>query len=298
MLPNSSRTLTVSAFDANNYQFTADSVATRTGRFGERFISRRNINASQALPTFDHIVPTNTQIAFDAKFTSGCSYAGNDAANRFSRDANFRRFTPGTTIVFDSPKGVYQPHEEGKPGRNKSVLVKVSMSTPSRYVSPVIDMQRASFAFTENRIDNQVAATPNNTQNVPILYVDETDPVSGTSIAKHVTKPVTLIEDATGLKVLVAANVPPEANFEMYYRVYRAADGDLLDTRPWIQVEAENVQPKDANKTIFREYEYLIGGTEGTLPEFTQFQLKIVMKSSNVCRVPRFRDLRAIAMVD
>lgn len=298
MLPKTGRTLTVSAFDANNYQFAADSAATRTGRFGNRFISRRNISASQALPTLDHIVPTNTQIAFDVKFTSGSSYAGNDAANRFSRDATFTRFTPGTTIVFDSPKLVAQPHEEQKASREKSTLVKVSMSTPSRYVSPVLDMQRASFAMTENLIDNQVASTPNNTQNVPILYVDETDANSGSSIAKHITKPVTLIEDATGLKVLVAANVPTEADFEVYYRTYRAADGDLLDTRPFVKVEPENVQPKDANKTIFREYEYLIGGTEGTLNEFTQFQLKIVMKSSNVCKVPRFRDLRAIALVD
>jgi hypothetical protein len=52
----------------------------------------------------------------------------------------------------------------------------------------------------------------------------------------------------------------------------------------------------DDDPLIFRQYEYLIGGVGGTLPAFTKFKLKIVMRSTNQATVPRFRDLRAIAL--
>ena len=40
----------------------------------------------------------------------------------------------------------------------------------------------------------------------------------------------------------------------------------------------------------------LAGGTEGTLPEFVNFQLKIVLKATNKAHVPTIKDLRTIAL--
>jgi len=54
--------------------------------------------------------------------------------------------------------------------------------------------------------------------------------------------------------------------------------------------------PSDDNPDVFREYSYLEGGLGGISPAFTQFQIKIVFKSNNSCKVPVIRDIRAIAM--
>ena len=58
----------------------------------------------------------------------------------------------------------------------------------------------------------------------------------------------------------------------------------------------ETNNPSDDDNETFREYAYLIGGQGGELPNFTQFQLKIVMQSTNQAHVPLFRNLRVIAM--
>jgi hypothetical protein len=130
--------------------------------------------------------------------------------------------------------------------------------------------------------------------NVPLNYVDETEPTGGSSASKHITKTITLKEPAVGLKVLLAANKSPGTDFILYYRVAEA-DKDIRTTNWTIEPTTSN-NPTDDNPIIFREYQYLIGGTEGTLPEFTTFQLKIVMRSTDRSRAPIIKDLRAIAL--
>ena len=56
--------------------------------------------------------------------------------------------------------------------------------------------------------------------------------------------------------------------------------------------------PPDDNPNAFRDYRYLAGGLQGQLDEFTEFQVKIVMQSTNSSVVPMFKDLRVIALND
>ena len=93
---------------------------------------------------------------------------------------------------------------------------------------------------------------------------------------------------------MLAANRPPQADFQVYWRC--GGDGDNLDQFLWTLVEPENTLPPDTNKNVFREYRYLVGGENGALPAFTKFQAKIVMRSTNSAQVPTFRDLRMIAL--
>ena len=63
------------------------------------------------------------------------------------------------------------------------------------------------------------------------------------------------------------------------------------------QVNSAEVNlPADNDRVTFREYEYLAGGIGGTLPAFTTYQVKVVMKSRNSSRPPKIRDLRVIAL--
>jgi hypothetical protein len=164
-----------------------------------------------------------------------------------------------------------------------------------------------------NLIDNQDSASTNNPLNLPLTYVAETDPANGSHLSKHITVPINLEQPAVGLKVLIGANRPNLANFDLYYRTipagadtninfdlyYRTipagADTNIEDISYSLAAQDTIVQT-DENPDIFREYEYTIGGLSGTLTPFTTFQLKIVMRSSNSSKIPTFRDLRAIAL--
>jgi hypothetical protein len=112
-----------------------------------------------------------------------------------------------------------------------------------------------------------------------------------------------LKQAAQGLKIFVDINKPPSASFDLYYRL---ADGDDdIFGVSWIRAFAENNPPDDkfdaetydVSKLNYTEYNYLLGGTEGTLDDFTSFQLKVVMKSTNTCEIPVMKAIRAIALI-
>jgi hypothetical protein len=94
---------------------------------------------------------------------------------------------------------------------------------------------------------------------------------------------------------------PPAADFDVYYRTGADADVDLYENE-WVLVTPQN-SPPDAvyslsdDNLAFQEYRYLIGGTEGDLPDFVSFQIKVVMRSSNTCQPPVLNNIRAIALI-
>jgi hypothetical protein len=167
------------------------------------------------------------------------------------------------------------------------------MFTNDENVSPVIDMQRATVLAVSNTIDKP-AASPGAGFNVPINYVAETDPKGGSSVAKHISSPITLAESAVGMTIFIAANKPSAASFDVYYRV--ASGDDNISDISWTIVTPETALISDDNPDIFREYAYLVGGNTGTLDAFNQMQIKIVMVSENSSKVPILRDIRSIAL--
>ena len=104
-----------------------------------------------------------------------------------------------------------------------------------------------------------------------------------------------MAEQAVGLKIILSANRPTDADFEVYYKIGNT-DDDFNDVN-WVKVEKESLLPADNDGITFRDYEYLAGGIGGDLPTFTKYQVKIVMTTTNSSRIPIIKDLRAIALV-
>ena len=165
--------------------------------------------------------------------------------------------------------------------------MKLNLSTDDVKVSPVIDMQRMSVATFENVIDSGGGGSFN--------YIPETDALNGSAACKHITRPVTLEEPAVGLKILFAANRPTPASFSVYYKT--GTSDDNLDDIAYTLIAESTANPADDDGTTFRQYEFLPGGTEGTLNQFTKFQVKVVMQSTNSSKPPKIKDLRVIALV-
>ena len=115
--------------------------------------------------------------------------------------------------------------------------------------------------------------------------------------------------------MIVGANVPPEADFRVFYRLYSADSSEVsLTYRPFpgfknlidsdgdgfgdlVIDEANNdgrpdaiVNPSGFND--FNEYQF----TADDLEQFSGFTIKIVMMSTNECSPVRLKDLRILAL--
>lgn len=284
---------TITALDQTGYTFTADSAATSDAIGGGTVLATQNIMFDVVQPNIQTLVPNDTSVAFSGKFTTGKSLAGNETP--YQKLSTFQDIFVGENNLFTSPRMIANATlEAAELGAGvRSATIKVDFSTLSTEVSPVIDLQRASLTLINNIIDNQDSAATSGF-NVPLNFVDETDPSEGSMVAKHITKQVTLEEDAVGLKILLAANRPSVGGIKVYYRT-NSGEASITEV-PWVQAALERAIPSDENPEIFREYEYLVGGLGGALQPFTSFQVKIVFTSTNSSKVPVVRDLRVIAL--
>jgi hypothetical protein len=293
-------TFTVQNVDPSGFTINVPSLAAptpyariKTG--GESVTVNQSYRYEILWPSIEDLHPINTSIVYSARTTSGRSYAGIETPNVLETSYNDitikqNNYYPSTRLLTYSDK------------RQDSLIVKAAMTTESPYVSPVIDLQRASATLIGNLIDNPstVATT---TTNKPAIFTPETS--EGSAAAKHITKPVTLANSAVGLKILLGANRPSASNIRMFYKVsnespYSEALKRTVDFNeiPWVEIEPDRPVPSDENPEVFREYAYTVGDEYGLEEAFTQFQIKIVMTSSNNAKVPVLGDLRVIALGD
>lgn len=288
----------ITAVDHTGYQITADSSASsslRTG--GSAVIATRQVIMDEYQVTLSTLKPTGTGVTSGIKLTSGSSYAGNrnTTGHGYATDGSFKSTVLNEYITLSGPEVIASVKNEAvHNSTKKSVQLQVNMTTADSDVSPIIDLQRASINGVENIIDRQDSAATSG-YNVPLSFVAETDPQSGTSASKHITKPITLAETAVGLKILLAANRPNEADFDLYYRT--TTGDEVITDKAWTELPKEIIIAADEDPTIFREYSYLAGGIGGQLTPFSVFQLKIVFTSTNSSKIARIKDLRAIALV-
>ena len=292
---------TVENVDFTGFTFDADSVANSSVRVGGDSVeTTQNMVFNTYFPSVQALLPEQTTLSSSVKLTgstgAALSYSavgdvGRNQSVAFSKDAAFAAITLNEFNTTPVPKIILSDSNEAG---TKSFELKLDLSTTDTKVSPVIDLQRASVTTFENIIDRQDSSATDGF-NVPLSIVQETNASGGTHAAKHITVPVTLEEPAVGLKILLAANRPDAANFDVYFKT--AAGDETLNDKPYVLVAKEAELPADNDGTTFREYEYLAGGQVGNLSPFTQFQVKVVMTSTNSSQIPRIRDLRTIAMV-
>ena len=278
---NGTRTVTV--VDGDNFKVNAGANATSATTGGGEFTIERQNMFDVMMLKVENILPPLTTVSANAKLTSGKSIGGSETA--YQKETSYRSYPINRNIYFNTPKLLAtKRNADANLSGARSTSVKVDFTSVSSKVSPVIDLQRTSVSTIHNRVDNNNA----------IDVVTETSARGGSSLAKHLTVPITLAEKAKGLKIMLGANKPSAASFDVYFRT-NSTGGRLLDQAFTLIAPEENI-PSDDNPEVFRDYSYLPGGIGGTLNDFDQFQIKIVMKSTNSSKVSRFGDLRVIAL--
>ena len=289
----------ITKVDWTGYQFAADgAVASGTvSGGGSALRATQNMQFDTFVPNVQFISPPSTFVNADAKFISGKSFGGTETEYA---EGSFSAISLNKNNHLSSPKMIASRQNELKAGNisttdnpnQRSAQVRVGMYTSDANVSPVIDLQRTSLTVVNNLIDKQSGSGTGLI--TAIAPKAETDPIEGSSASKHISKTITLAEDAVGLKVIIAANVPNNSTFDLYFKT--ATDGENITNKSYVLASRETPVPTDDNPNVFRDHTFLIGGVGGTLDPFTQFKLKIVFVGYNSSKVPVLRDMRTIAL--
>ena len=277
---------TITAVDGTGFTFTGTQANATSSGGGNNVVISQHYKYDNIIPYLETLVPQGTSISTQMKQTSSKSLAGSETA--YVKETTFSDITLKENNFLSAPNVVTNDAKAAK-----SATMKVTMSSSNDFVSPVIDLQRASLMLIGNKIDNQASVAAAGF-NVPLNILPETDKTRGTHLSKHVTKPVSLLSNAVGLRILLSANRPSSADFDLYFKT--VIEDQQLDDTQWTLAPRDANVPSDENRDVFREYTYLIGGQNGTLTAFSAFQLKIVFRSSNSSKVPVIKDLRAIAL--
>ena len=283
----------------------------------EKGFGGKNVKISQnhqfcsLSPQFNVLTPGNgTEVNTNIRTVTGQSAGGNEVS---FVDKGFETTTLNETTFFDSPRLVASKVNEAEYldviPKNKSLTLNINMSTTDSNLSPVLDTKNSIFILGRNKINNPIGV--NNYATDPRTYALSGDPHGSV----FVSRPVTLQNPATSLKVLVAANVLPESDFRVFYRLfsfdssevsqtYRAFPGfkNLNDTDgdgfgdQIIDANQNDGRPdalvSNSGINEFKDYQFSIDN----LDAFDGFAIKIVMISTNESVTVRLKDFRAIAL--
>lgn len=219
------------------------------------------------------------------------------ATGASSAGTTFERIDFGQEHALSYEAQVYSySNEQANLGGDKSLTVRVGMSTQTSTVSPVIDMRKCSVIAIANDVNNDVT--------------DETGN-NGLAASKYISRRVVLDDgqDAEDLKVYLSNKIPSVCDVKVYGKFQNATDSTVFDDLSWVEleltkapldsnsrsgfVEYEYTIP-DANKNGSGVFEYTVGGV--TFTGYKSFAVKVIPLSSNSSVVPLVRELRAIAL--
>ena len=135
-------------------------------------------------------------------------------------------------------------------------------------------------------------------------YVPETDSAGSSSVAKYVTKEISINNPGSSITVKSTVNISNSENIKLYYKIKEASSSINFEDTNWVPFNIDGNSDFDIIATptnsISGQFEKQEDYQEMThsasnLPEFTSFAIKIIMKSDNPAYVPKVQDLRAVA---
>lgn len=192
---------------------------------------------------------------------------------------------------------------------DKSILIRANLSTTNSYVSPVIDIRRKNVYVIKNLINDD-------------LTDEETR--YGNALSKYLSQPIVLADgqDAEDIKVYITAYRPEGTDINCYVKILSAEDPVVFTDKLWtkmVMTEGSSINSSSIDTNDYREFaygfpteEYLQGtawcnasnlgivqyrNADGAIfISYKTFAIKLVFTSNVEYRVPRVRDLRAIAL--
>ena len=271
-----------------------------------------NIKASQNMP-FEVITPmvqfkniSGTNVSASLRTTTSTSMSGNEISYI---DVGFQPISINRPNFLDSPRAIFSKVNEdnslSNTFGNKSLELRLFLSSSDNRISPVIDAQRINTILTSNRINEIITNYATDSRANQIAN----DP----SAFQYISKEISMETPGTGLKLILNAYLNSYSDIRAFYCIDESSSlptftpfpgylniddaGDIIsiqnnDGSPDSQVQKSNVLEFESKDLEFKEYAFSID----QLPAFRNYRIKLVVTSTSQVYVPRIKDLRCIAI--
>ena len=269
-----------------NLQISGVNASTGVQGGGANIVASQNVPWDVLSPQIQSQVEPRTSIIARVQGTSGTSCgpfpAGTSAETSFIKDSDFQEITIGEENYFPATKIVAnQINEINRMNSVKSLTLELNLNSEVTHLSPVVDLTRCDAITTANVVNN----------------IEPTANVGTECAGNYITKVARLEKSASGLKVMLAANVWSDSTIRVMYKLIPAGYSDNLDELPFEffnttgRPDTGELVPNNDLET-FTDYEYTVEDVEA----FEGFQIKISLLNHNQPYIPRVKDLRGIAL--
>jgi len=268
---------TVTPIDLHNFQIITTSVSNKTiAGGGTNIIISKNIQYESLANNVSSLVYQKT------KLTGVISTTTNNSIDNTTQTAyltNIQSFNSTDTADFNIPMVIASPENEVANNNNtKSLIYELELSSENINISPIIDTSKLGLIVISNNIDNKVT--------------NETIPEKSDSEFVYVTKPIKLLSVSTGISVILDAYRLASHNISVYARIYRTDNIYDFDKQTFKELTVVKY-PASTKTDQFNEFLF----EARNLPQFTEFQIKIVGKSSSQTSYPKIKNLRNISVL-
>ena len=256
------------------------------------------------------INPKFTTVSSSVRTVSGKSVNGTESPYL---DKGFQPVSLGAHNYFDSPRVIASKVNEDArlqtlPGR-KSFTMNMNLLSADARLSPCIDLTKSNVIFTSNRVNRPITDYVSDKRSNTI----DTDP----NTFYYVSKPVTLQNSASAIKVLLTGAIneandirafyaiqndigesviftpfPGYANLDTGRDVGRIIDPSANNGTPDVELKKNSFYDYNPGPRSFKEIEW----TVDELPSFKFFRVKLIMTSTNQALPPVVQDLRIVAL--
>ena len=290
--------------DFNSYRRNTDNVNVTFG--GDEVTASTNLQYTSFMPTIAFKELPGTTVESSFKGTSGTSIGDGEYSlptpdvknwyqESYRKDSNYKNVRINENNYLTKPKVIASLINEQRQMSNaNSFDFRIKLSSTADNLSPVIDTDRISLVTTNNRIASFDGTTRKGffLDDLSGTYNISESPEEDFNGAQYITKTVTVKQECTTLKILLAAFNNNLTDFDLYVKLL-AGDEEDPDKIEWDEVTASNYAAAKS-EVDFADYEYETSLTGDDT--FTKYAIKIRMRSKNACYTPLIKDLRCIAL--
>ena len=131
-----------------------------------------------------------------------------------------------------------------------------------------------------------------------------TEPDGDNNVAVYLTRGIALENPATSIKVFFAAAKKSTSEIKVLHKTLGSDESIDFDEKGFTFFNTTGTTDSTVRNSLsdddFQEYVFTSGVTDDgigePLPEFSQFQIKIVMQGTDAANPPLLKDLRVIAL--
>ena len=295
--------ITLDSYQIDLSSLTRTLATTNTTFGGANAYGSKNIAYHSMMPLIGYRELPGTAIDATFRSTTGSSIgtsafsvpaSGSVPSQRsYKRDSAFSPVALNEHNYYQTPRVIASAiNEERQMVGAQSAQLQFTLSSTSDNLSPVIDQDRMSIVTTGNRVtDFDGTFMKEFFFNDDSSYDIGASPKQDFNGANYITKLITVANECTSLRIDFAAFNNSETDIDVYVKLLTGDETNPGD-QSWEELTAVNYSGSK-NEFDFIDYTYQ---KDLSGKQFTQYQIKLRMRSRNAAVVPIIKDLRCIAL--